>query len=238
MRYIGVLILLIIANISFGQNKEVRLWGSAAEYAGMYLTVEYQSNYITRTFQELKTFKVDKKGNFEASFSVKETTRIYIDLGEMRGHLLVEPGNTYHISLPPYHPLKEADKMNPFFKPEPIVLGIKSGDENGINRITSDFEEKYNFLFNKNIRRIILTGNKKECFKIIEDVEMAFPADSGSWFYYYKFFKYQNLYNYMYEPRTAIAKSFAKIPVQYNMDTYWSSFNRQFSNFFSLLLHL
>ena len=61
---------------------------------------------------------------------------------------------------------------------------------------------------------------------------MAFPADSGSWFYYYKFFKYQNLYNYVYEPRKAIANSFSKIPVQYNMDTYWSSFNRQFSNFF------
>ena len=123
MRLIGVLILILIANCSWAQNNEVRLRGTAPEYAGMYLTVEYQSNYITRTFQELETFKVSKKGSFEVSFSINEVTRIYIDLGEMRGHLLVEPGNTYDITLPQYRPLKEADKMNPFFNPEPIVFG-------------------------------------------------------------------------------------------------------------------
>ncbi|WP_158027213.1 TlpA family protein disulfide reductase [Labilibacter marinus] len=229
-----ILIFLAISTLSFAQAKEVKLFGNATEYAGINLTVEYQNNYITRSFRDLKSFLVDKKGNFSASFKLEEITRIYINLGEIRGHLLVEPGKTYELVLPPYTPLKQADRLNPFFRPEPVVIGIKNDTGSNLNRVTSDFEEKYNYLFSKNIRRIVLTGNKKQCFKIIEDVDMAFPADSGTWFYYYKFFKYQNLYDYIYsnKPRVAIANSFAKIPVQYHLDTYWTSFNRQFSNFF------
>ncbi len=234
MRLSCILIFYFVFNLVSGQDKKVTLWGNAPGYSNMRLTLEYQDNYITRSFKELGSFSVDSKGNFSTTFSVNEITKIYIDLGKSRGYLHVEPGRTYLITLPLYRPMNPEDKLNPFFIPEEVVLGIQSSSENEINKRTKAFEEKYNYLFNKNIRRIVLTGNKKECFRIINETDIAFPSDSGSWFYYYKHFKYQNLYEYAYSNKTrmVIYNGFSKIPVQYNLDTYWASFNRQFNNFF------
>ncbi|WP_027472664.1 TlpA family protein disulfide reductase [Saccharicrinis fermentans] len=238
MRGIWIVILLINWGFTYAQNNTVTLWGNAPGYSNMHLTIERESNYITRSFQDLATFTVDPKGNFSASFAVEEITKIYISLGELRGHLYVEPGKTYLVTLPLYRPLKPEDKLNPFFTPGSVVLGVQNSSPQEINRKTTAFEEKYNYLFNKNIKRIILTGNKKDLFKIIDEIDVEFPAENGSWFYYYKHFKYQNLYEYAYssKPRRAIHNGFSTIPVLYNLDTYWASFNRQFNHFFHYYL--
>ncbi|WP_185957457.1 TlpA family protein disulfide reductase [Saccharicrinis carchari] len=217
-----------------GENKEVTLWGNAPEYSTMRLTIERQSNYITRNFEDVETFSVDPKGNFSVTFSVEEIAKIYMPLGQMRGYMYVEPGRTYLLTLPLYRPLRPEDKFNPFFEPETVVLGIQNNFPGEINKKTVAFEEKYNYLFSKDIKRIVLTGNKKDLFKIIDQTEAAFPAEKGTWFYYYKHFKYQNIYEYAYsdKPREVIYNGFSSIPVQYNLDTYWASFNKQFGNFF------
>ncbi len=234
MRIIWIVILITITKLACAQNKEVRLWGNAPDYSNMHLTIDHQSNYITRGFEDLNSFSVDPKGNFSTSFEIDEVTKIYIDLGKIRGYLYVEPGKTYLLTLPLYRELEPGDKFNPFFTPEMVVLGIHSSSENEINKKTIAFEKKYNYLFSKNIKRIILTGNKKDLFKIIDETDVDYPAENGSWFYYYKHFKYQNIYEYVYssKPRHAIYNGFSNIPVQYNLDTYWSSFNKQFNNFF------
>ncbi|MGQ1785887.1 MULTISPECIES: TlpA family protein disulfide reductase [unclassified Saccharicrinis] len=238
MRGIWIVILFVSWGITNAQSDQVTLRGNAPGYSNMRLTIERQSNYITRSFEDLKTFSVDPQGNFSTTFPVDEITKIYINLGVLRSHLYVEPGRTYVVTLPLYRPIKPEDKLNPFFNPESVVLGVQNSSPDEINRRTATFEEKYNSLFNKNIKRIVLTGNKKELFKIKNETDVEFPAENGSWFYYYKHFKYQNLYEYVYssKPRSAIYKGFSTIPVLYYLDTYWASFNRQFNNFFHYYL--
>lgn len=234
MRIFLLLIFMVLTKFAGAQNNEVRLWGNALDYANMRLTVERQSNYITRSFEDVNTFSVDAKGNFNVTFPVEDITKIYVSLGEIRAYLYVEPGKTYLVTLPLYRPLRPENTFNPFFEPETVVLGIQNSYPGEINRKIVAFEEKYNYLFSKNIRRILITGSKNDLFKIIDQTEVEFPAENGSWFYYYKHFKYQNIYEYAYSgtPRQVIYNGFSNIPVKYSLDTYWASFNKQFNNFF------
>ena len=212
----------------------VTIYGNAPEYASMNLTVQYQSNYITRDFKDLRTFRVQKTGDFSVSFEVKDVTRIYINLGEMQGHLLVEPGQVYNVVLPHYKPLREENKMNPFFMPEPVLLGVKDNSGVDINRNVQNFDLYYNQKFADNIKKIVLTNNKKLAYQIIEESEEQFPASEDSWFQKYKNYSYINLRNFIdsSNKRKLIGENFSNKPVQYTLDPYWDAFNQVFSNFF------
>ncbi|TLX77541.1 TlpA family protein disulfide reductase [Labilibacter sediminis] len=232
-KYIFLFILLFCPLMVFSIPRDsVVIQGNAPEYANMHLIVECKSNYITGEHTELKRFLVDKKGTFRTEFGVSNTTKIFIKLGESVGHLLVEPGKSYEITLPPYRPLKPENKLNPFFVPEPIMLGLHQDDE--INRTVRDFEEKYNHAFSKNIQLIVLTRDHQAAKKLIEDVDVKFPADKGSWFDSYKHYKYQILKSYIYsnQKRRVIKEGFSERPVEYNLDPYWEAFNHVFKGFF------
>lgn len=233
LRYIILLLNILLSITVFSaETDSVTVYGKASEYAGLNLSFEYQANYISSEYKELKPFVVAKNGQFKSVFYVDKNTRIQIKLGETVGYLIVEPGKKYQVILPPYYPLKPENKLNPFFMPEPILLGLNKDDE--VNVMVRDFKEEYNDLFSKNIQRIVLTGNHKAAQQVIDRIDVKFPADSGSWFYYYKHFKYQTLKSYIYsnQERRVIKEGFSNIPVQYSLDPYWESFNYIFKDFF------
>ena len=114
-KYIILFVALLFSASMYSVAKDsVTVFGHAPEYANMHLTFEYQSNYITSEYQELKRFVVDKHGKFKAEFGLLNTTKVHVKLGETTGYLFVEPGKSYEVTLPPYYPLKPENKMNPF----------------------------------------------------------------------------------------------------------------------------
>ncbi len=230
---ITLVALLLITSYSLKAQNKVRFWGKAPEYKNMGLTITSQTNFITRQFNELSSFLVAKDGNFDVTFEVSEITKVYISLGEIQAYLWVEPGVTYNIVLPPYIPLKQEDKLNPFFKPQQVVLGVINQVTDNVNKKVLEFDEFYNSIFSKNIARIVLTKNKKACYDIINKTDEAFPADSATWFYNYKFYSYFDLYDYIYsnKPSYVMNMGFSEKPIRYQLDTYWSAFNKVYSDF-------
>ncbi len=235
MRYIVLIFVLLIAQwVKAERLDSVTIYGSAVEYANMNLTIQRQSNYITRDFKDLRSFRVSKKGDFITSFFVDDVTKIYINLGEMQGYLFVEPGKSYNIELPPYIPMKEENKLNPFFIPEPVLLGVNNENSVDLNRDIKEFNLSYNQKFADNIKKIVLTNNKKLAYQIIDETESEFPASRDSWFQQYKSYSYINLKNFINsnQKRKLINDNFSHVPVQYSLDPYWDAFNQVFSNFF------
>jgi hypothetical protein len=232
------LVFILVFNVSLlwaAPSDSITIYGTAPQYANMHLTIQYQSNFILKDFKELKRFLVNKDGTFITSFYVDDVTKIYIPLGETQGFLLVEPAKKYHVALPPYRPLKPENKLNPFFVPESLMIGLKSDEGKELNIKVHEFESFYNKEFNQGIQKIVLTGNRKKALDIIERTEAAFPADSGSWFYYHKQYTYGNLRGFIYsnQKRKVIGDCFSSHPVQYSLNPYWDSFNDVFKHFFS-----
>ncbi len=207
--------------------------GFAPEYANMNLTIQVEKDYITREYADLRTFYVDKNGNFKTSVYVDETQKILIQLGEAMGYLFVSPSKSYRILFPPYEPLKQEDKFNPFFEPEPVLLGFTTETDTKNNENIRHFEEYYNEKFAQNIKRIMLTNNKKLGYKIIDDANKACPSVKGSYFDNYKTYSFLNLESYLVsDQKKIIYKYFSQKPVLYKLEPYWNSFNQVFYSFF------
>ncbi len=215
-------------------NDSITVSGKSMSYANMNLTIKKQSNYITKEKQALRSFLVDKNGNFKTTIPINSITKIYINLGVTEGYLFVEPGKKYELELPPYIPLKQEDKLNPFFIPQSVLLGIKNNSSLQLNKNIREFEISYNEKFTRNIKRIVLTNNHQLARKIIEETNQEFPAEQGSYFFNYKEYTYLNLLNFLKsnKKRKVINDFFSLKPIEYNLDPYWDSFNHLFTNFF------
>ncbi|NPA35736.1 MAG: TlpA family protein disulfide reductase [Chlorobi bacterium] len=232
-RLLVLYVLILLSGSIFAQKSPVIIKGEAKEYAGFNLTLQYISDFITGKKTELGVIHIDDNGKFNISLTINEITYAFMDLGAMRGYIYLEPGTTYNIILPPYTPKKEADKFNPYFKPEEIVLGITNNDAQKLNKTITNFDDEFNYLFNKNAYRLLSGNGLKLSKEIIAHLDSVFPADKNTFFEQYKKFRYVKLFilSRKRQKRLIVNEYFTHSPVLYNNPAYTESFMLMFKNF-------
>lgn len=215
-----------------GQSEEVKLSGHAPEYSKMSIVFEYYQNFLNYEKKELITVKIDEKGNFDFTFPLKENIYAFSDLGRFRGFLYLEPGREYQLKLPPFEPLTQSEKLNPFYKPEEILIGIKNQNSHNLNPLIRDFNRAFDFQFNTNALKILATKNKQLVSNIIDSLEIRFPWEQD-FFAAHKHYKYARLEMLASRnmQKEIIQKYFSGQPVRFSLPAYWNTFKDVFSGY-------
>lgn len=209
--------------------------GKSLEYAGVRITIEYQSNIITRERSQLLSFVVKPDGTFKSSFILANTTRLYLSLGKTEGLIILQPKGNYEIALPPYVALEDADKMNPFFTPDPVPLAIIKGDQDNLNRNIALFDDEFNDVYVTNIHKLFKKENEAPIKTIIQRFDSVYPS-TNEWFVQYKHFTYHKLYDLTFQRRKeyVIDKFFKNAPFLPSNNAYIEAFNATFYRYFAL----
>lgn len=233
-KYIFILLMSVtLGSHCMAQEKQTRVFGHAPDYKNMVLVFEHYQNYLTYEEEELFSIKVDSTGHFSFSFPLEKTTYAYADLGNFRGFLYLQPGENYQLKLPPFHPVPQAQKLNPFFEPEPISLGIMNRDSTDLNAQIRDFDDDFYYQLDTKAIRIMASKNKKAVETIIDSLEVRYPNNGDPFFESHKLFRYARLR--MLSSRNLekdiIQNYFSKNPVQFNLPAYWDTFKDVFRGF-------
>lgn len=128
------MILLLLPFLGISQQNPSIINGNHPDYAGDSLCFYAYSDLLTRTEELVGSAKVDASGNFHIEMSKPGVYKVHIDLGIYRGNLLIESGKLYTIVLPPRIQKTAAQKLNPFFKPVELILGVRNEESNSIFR--------------------------------------------------------------------------------------------------------
>lgn len=227
-----LLLFVVLSSPVKGQSREVRLSGSAPEYSKMSIVFEYYQNFLNYEQKELITVKIDEKGNFDFTFPLNKTTYAFSDLGRFRGFLYLEPGHDYELELPPFEPLTQSEKLNPFYQPEEILLGIQNQNGQSLNPLIRDFNQAFDYQFNTNALKILTTKNQKLVSEIIDSLEIRFPQEQD-FFKAHKHFKYARLAMLASRnmEKEIIEKYFSNRPVRFSLPAYWDAFKDVFSGY-------
>ncbi len=231
---ISIIILAVALNATslFSQQQTIRIFGQAPDYSNYSLVFERHQNYISYDQVELFTIEVDKNGKFDFTTSLDQITFAFTDLDQFRGLIYLEPGKEYELKLPPFHRLSQAQKLNPFFEPEQILLGILNEDKTGLNSMIRDFDEAYDYQLSKNAVKLISSRHKTLTNNIIDTLQIRF-ANQHKFFNDHKHFRYARIemLSSRNHQRDVIPKYFSDKPVQFSMPAYWESFRDVFSGF-------
>ncbi|MBS2097011.1 TlpA family protein disulfide reductase [Carboxylicivirga linearis] len=226
---------ILICAVQAIAQKNVVIKGKAPEYANYSLVLETMINPISSEMRDLHTIKVDKEGAFYEVIEINEITYASLDVGRFRGNIYLEPGQSYELILPPFQPRTDAERFNPFFIPEDVVIGIANKEAQALNRTIIEFDYAFQQLYDENAMSIFSRGNVKKANSIINELDSLYPANVGSYFYKYKEYAYAELKTLAYkrQKRRVIEEVFTNNDVETNLPSFKTALNTVFKSFFT-----
>jgi len=234
-----ILILFCLFMMEKANAASIKIFGTAPEYAQNSIDLYVSHDFINEEKIKLGTIKFDSQGIFELEFDIDQISLCYADFDGFQGMIYLEPGKSYEIMFPPKRTLTASEKKNPFFKPEPVWLGIKNTGTNDLNVLIQKFEIAYSNYENKYFNQIFIkqTGALVDTVKHLLGKE--FPETNNSFFEAHKLFRIANLEFALHQGKssTFMESYFKEKKPVYNLAAYAGLFNQVFVNYFSYLVN-
>lgn len=234
-RVLVLLTFLFSSVLSFSQTLPTILSGLAPDYAGSKINLTRTTDPVTKQSECIGTITVLPDGSFSTSVKVTQTTYCIANFDRWKAEIYLEPGSNYEIVLPPYQPLDESEKQNPFFQQQLVYFGIKNWDAQDINHRIQEFEETYNQLENKYFNQIFKDKSQSSADTLITTLQEQFPKTNDSYFEDYKFYRYASIIFTVNQDKTNtfIKKYLDHPPFNFNLPPFRQLFEQQFSNYFN-----
>ncbi|WP_321280311.1 TlpA disulfide reductase family protein [Marinifilum fragile] len=222
--------------ISFTTSAEkVVLSGTAKSYAGSTISIMYHTDAFTYTSKRITDFKVDENGDYSVEFDIDNTQLIYLPLDVYKGFLYVEPGKKYELSLPPKQELSPAQKLNPFFEADELMLGVANANSNELNRMIRTLDDKMDSFINQNFYKIYRKKEKSEGIQFSEQLKQEFGSIKDE--YFTEYFRYRlGFLEFLSNPNDFLKIEndfFKNQKIQLNNPAYMSLYKKQYGNFFN-----
>lgn len=213
--------------------------GKASGYAKNTIELNTIHDFISEEKITLGTLRFNTDETFKLEVDIAETTLCFADFDGYHGMIYLEPGHSYEIVFPPKREMTEAQKRNPFFKPEPVWFGILKADKNELNFRIQQFEQAYTTYENNYFDRIFVNQAKSLVDTIKFKLESEFPKTNDTFFEAHKLFRLANLDFALYQGKSAkfMETYFSSIKPPYNLAAYSTIFNQVFLNYFDVLIN-
>jgi peroxiredoxin len=228
-------ILLVICFFSFALafSAEAFVYGRDQAYSGESFEFYTYSDPITQTPVFLGSLTVRGDGTFKGSIKIEETSYVYFEPDIYHLYFYAEPGGSYQLILPPKIEKTKAEKLNPFWQPEHIHIGIKGMRKLDLNYLILDFDYFFELYLEENMLDLIAKGNNSGVNDFIKDIDEAFPSDGNMYFESYKKYSYAMLRHIAYERKLSEVgfKYFKSDSVSYNNPAYTALFNKIYKNY-------
>ncbi len=216
----------LIASASAISAGNVRLHGVAPDYAGYHIEIYRYADYITHIRELVGVMMVDSVGSFDYSFEADSVEYIFLDLSSYHAHLFVEAGINYEVILPPFRLRPDADRFNPFYKPEDIELGI-SNDKSQLNEAIRNYDLFFNAHYHSNAVDMVRSRNTRKADELIAQSDSVARLQKCNHPYFKEYVKYREVQIYA-TPRlrsasAVIQQKFAHEAVAYSVPSYWDA---------------
>ncbi len=234
-RYIILILCFHIITWTNAFSSEVTIFGKAPSFAGEEITFSTYHNRITNHVQVMASPKVDKNGNFKATFDLDKIRYVFSDLGIFHAFLYAEPGKTYEIVLPPKKKKTTAQILNPFFKERNIHVGIKNSEMNDLNFLIKSFESSYQPYFRKHVTNVMVENDFTAMDSAIQSIKAPYLDIESPYFNTYMKYRFGFLRYMAYQKKSRHISDqfFLDEPVHYYNVAYMELFNKVYDKYFS-----
>jgi len=228
-----ITILFLIAFRLFSIAQNVQIHAVNRTYSNQELVIYTHTDFITQLKKNLDTCQVDTSGIIYFNFELSETQLVFVDIGIFQCQIYIEPNEKYEVILPDYEAKSFEQKLNPFFEPSPVYVGINN-EQSELNKYIRAFDEIYEMYVDEFKLHIILNAYKSNVDTFIVQLDSLFQDYQHPYFNDYKYYRYAQLRNMAYERNTKFAtKEYLLFhPFLYRNEAYTSFFNQLYNNYF------
>ncbi len=211
--------------------------GKAPDYAQNSIDLNTLHDFISGEKIKLGNIRFNAEGVFNLEVELAETSLCFADFDGYQGLIYLEPGKSYEILFPPKRNLTEAQKRNPFTKPESVWFGLSNPSKDELNFQIQQFEQAYTTNENQYFNQIFVNRSKSLVDTIKLKLGKEFPTTKSTLFELHKQFRKANLDFALHQGKAAgfMETYFSSIKPAYHLAAYSTLFNQVFLNYFSVL---
>lgn len=215
----------------------VKISGKSAEYARNSIELNIFHDYISEETIKLGDIRFNSEGVFELEVELATTSFCLADFDGYHGMIYLEPGKSYQLIFPPKQKLTDAQKRNPFTKPDPVWFGIANPADNDLNVLIQQFETAWSKYENQFFDQIFINKSKLLVDSVKQMLGNEFPKTSNPLFESHKIFRNATLEFALHQGKADTFKEsyFRKTKPVYNLAAYSSLFNQVFTDYFSFI---
>lgn len=238
MRPLFILLILTLG-VQSSFAKKVKLFGQHAAYANTQIKVLCYDDAFSKTEKQLAIMQLDKQGRFSVEFDIDETQMVFLPLGVFRGYFFAEGDKEYQLSLPPKRDLSPAQKTDPFFTPQDILLGFRDADKNGLNSLIRQFDNQFDNFVNQNFESIYNKRSSSLGIGFAKEMNSEYAPVKNAYFQTY--LKYRlGFLDYLSRPEAYISlenKYFSNQVLELSNTAYTTLFNKVYNNALASAFH-
>jgi len=228
-----ILLVALFAENSFSFSQNVKIFGNAPTYAGDPLKVMYHEDTFTFTPKKMMDFTVDDDGKFTFQLKLDKTQLVFIPLGVYKGFVYVEPGKEYELRFPPNKDLSPAQKLNPYFEPDELMLGVANADSNELNMLIRKLDDSMDTFINQEFNSIYRKKEKSVGIAFSKQLKSKYEAEKNTFFQNYLRYRIGFL-EFLANPAAFSfieEKYFNNKEIELNNPAYLSLYKKQYGNF-------
>nr|WP_319270612.1 redoxin domain-containing protein [uncultured Draconibacterium sp.] len=178
-------LIILIASLCFSLNgMATTIRCTNIDYANEQLTFYVFADPISNNNKVAFTLQFNSEGIGEASLQNDKPVFTFSEFGIYRGMLLLEPGETIDLKLPPLKKKSFADQKNPYFQPISFWFFTNSGEM--LNDKISRFEQKLNELTDKDFNALYFQQSETAFNRLKAGIDEAFPEKGSESFELHK----------------------------------------------------
>lgn len=227
----------VVIALAFGSWAKVStLTGVEPSYAGMQMQLKMKLDEMANLTVVLDSCVADSAGRFHFSADIPSPRQVFIPSETSNGFLYIEPGKDYTLQIPPRQERTLAQKLDPFYKPTDVLVGINGLKQGDFNYKMMEFEDAFDFytmrhlVYGAHVDSILSSINQmKEIFNdLYED-----PFQGA--FMEYRFLLLLNSSSQVYKDSIIVRLNTLGAD-EYN-PAFWDIFNNLFENFIPQLAY-
>jgi hypothetical protein len=139
IKFCALSLVLLFALQAFGS----RLEGFEPDYAGRNIEFYTWTDPISKTDKKAFTLRIGPQGRIQVETGVTETLFCYADFDSYQGKIIIVPGETLKIKLPPLNEKTFEESKNPYFQPITTWILAQSGSREEMNTLFARFDQRF-----------------------------------------------------------------------------------------------
>jgi peroxiredoxin len=227
-------VLLFILIFVPGYAQQTHITGKAPSYAGTRLEFLQTGDWITGEEVVIGSCIVSGNGDFSLWIDMEITRQVMVHLGIYLGYFFAEPGKAYQLVLPEHVEKTPGDKLNPYFQPEEIHLGLANFNQDELNMLIIMFEDAYLPYYEKHVNNIYTNADIRKLEEDIQNMDKPFQNNTSAVFADFRRYRYGMLKLLANQQKVQRVSDeyFNDQPVLYYNPAYADLFNQVYNKYF------
>lgn len=166
--------------------KGTRIEGFEPDYAGRTIEFFAWTDLVSKQEKPAFSLRIGPQGRIQVETGITETLYCFAEFDSYRGKIIISPGETLKIKLPPLQEKTFEESKNPYFKPIELWIMSQRGNQEDLTTLYARFDQQFYFLQEKYFNQLFFRQQRNYLDSLSIPLEKAFASFHQPEFSYHR----------------------------------------------------